>query len=399
MSVVEMSLRHHRRCQLVCSLLLIITTSSYLIFVTHHLQKINWQTTDRSKFTNSDIDRSEVNCVPALPIYRQSGTGSPPMATLMNVTEMAVNMTNITRWDYYKLSPHRVNTWNFPILINEDVCGNHGDTEKPADLLFLALVISKGDHGLYRRFVRQTWGGQIKVGANMRMAFVVGRQNNSQDEELISEESKSLRDIIQFDFMDAYYNLTIKSMMALKWAQTYCPQAKFILKVDDDVVINIAALGDNLRNHSDDHTIVGANIGGRMTRRTEPWNLPIEQYPFAVLPAVYMEGPVYAVSMSAARTLVRVSQYLPYINLEDVYVTGILPHVTSVTHVNDVTWTLRLWNSTWKYLRYIDNIFCEGERLAIHNYPLPNRVNVWNKLHYYQNPASKRQLHYNLSWT
>ena len=32
--------------------------------------------------------------------------------------------------------------------------------------------------------------------------------------------------------------MTIKSILALKWASTSCPNAKFVVKMDDDVFLN-----------------------------------------------------------------------------------------------------------------------------------------------------------------
>ena len=38
--------------------------------------------------------------------------------------------------------------------------------------------------------------------------------------------------------MDTYRNLTLKTIMGMKWASNYCSGAKFILKIDDDMTPN-----------------------------------------------------------------------------------------------------------------------------------------------------------------
>ena len=43
---------------------------------------------------------------------------------------------------------------------------------------------------------------------------------------------------IRNDFIDSYRNLTVKSIMALKWATEHCKNAKLIFKMDDDTLVN-----------------------------------------------------------------------------------------------------------------------------------------------------------------
>ena len=43
-------------------------------------------------------------------------------------------------------------------------------------------------------------------------------------------------------FQDIYYNLTLKTVMGLKWCSIYCNQAKYVMKTDDDIFVNIPLL-------------------------------------------------------------------------------------------------------------------------------------------------------------
>ena len=56
------------------------------------------------------------------------------------------------------------------------------------------------------------------------------------------------QDILQWDFMDTYNNLTIKSILALKWAPAFCSTAKFVIKMDDDVFLNAINLANFLES-------------------------------------------------------------------------------------------------------------------------------------------------------
>ena len=55
----------------------------------------------------------------------------------------------------------------------------------------------------------------------------------------IEEENKINRDILQINnFIDNYYNLTTKIMKSFKWISRYCSNAKYILRINDDVILN-----------------------------------------------------------------------------------------------------------------------------------------------------------------
>ncbi len=49
---------------------------------------------------------------------------------------------------------------------------------------------------------------------------------------------------------DTYHNLTLKTVMGLKWASIFCPQAKFVLKTDDDIYVNLPLLLDALSSEN-----------------------------------------------------------------------------------------------------------------------------------------------------
>ncbi len=51
--------------------------------------------------------------------------------------------------------------------------------------------------------------------------------------------------VLKQDFVDSYRNLTLKSIMWLKWTSDFCPNAQYVLKLDDDLIVNVF----NLVNH------------------------------------------------------------------------------------------------------------------------------------------------------
>lgn len=76
-------------------------------------------------------------------------------------------------------------------------------------------------------------------------------------QEEILEESKQHNDIIQGHFIDAYNNLTLKTVMMMKLVSTYCANStKFLLKIDDDIFLRTDAFIAMLKERADDKGVV-----------------------------------------------------------------------------------------------------------------------------------------------
>lgn len=56
----------------------------------------------------------------------------------------------------------------------------------------------------------------------IKTVFIVGQTNNDETQANIIEESRKHNDLIQERFFDSYNNLTLKTLMMLKWVTTNC---------------------------------------------------------------------------------------------------------------------------------------------------------------------------------
>ena len=111
--------------------------------------------------------------------------------------------------------------------------------------LFIA-IISAPDYFEYRKVTRTTWLSHLKDPHYHRglfdvigYAFVVGQTSHSIVQTMIEEESKNNGDILQVEMDDTYRNLTRKSVSILNWVNSNCAHADFVMKVDDDVYVNV----------------------------------------------------------------------------------------------------------------------------------------------------------------
>lgn len=56
----------------------------------------------------------------------------------------------------------------------------------------------------------------------IKVVFLIGKTENNETQEKIIGEYQTYNDLIQEDFIDSYNNLTLKSVMMLKWVVKNC---------------------------------------------------------------------------------------------------------------------------------------------------------------------------------
>ncbi|XP_022817233.1 uncharacterized protein LOC111350046 [Spodoptera litura] len=172
-----------------------------------------------------------------------------------------------------------------------------------------------------------------------KVVFLLGLPANDNDsliQNKIEEEVQKYGDIIQERFIDSYSNLTLKSIMLLKWITSNCNNSvRYILKSDDDMYINVPNLMDILKNKSQEfdakYKIQNSKeylLTGHLIRGARPildssnkWYSPKYMYAGRVYPK-YLSGTAYAFSYDAANALYRAALRTSYFHLEDIFITG-----------------------------------------------------------------------------
>ncbi|KAL7884760.1 hypothetical protein AOLI_G00075300 [Acnodon oligacanthus] len=130
----------------------------------------------------------------------------------------------------------------FPMLLNHpEKCGGGVDV-----LLVVKSVIEEHER---REAVRKTWGAERTVrGQRVKTLFLLGSPATGKDaknlQKLLDYEDRLYGDILQWDFMDTFFNLTLKEVNFLRWFHIYCAHVPFVFKGDDDVFVNTENLVD-----------------------------------------------------------------------------------------------------------------------------------------------------------
>lgn len=141
-------------------------------------------------------------------------------------------------------------------------------------------------------------------------------------------EAQKYGDIVVEDFIDSYTNLTLKSVFMLKWVVNHCSSVPFVLKTDDDMLINIRGLLKDLTN--DTYSPSQPMIIGMIQKQAKPfrsrsskWYLPFWLYQERYLPT-FAAGTGYVMTQRAVADVYTSSLDVPILPLEDVFITGLV---------------------------------------------------------------------------
>lgn len=201
-----------------------------------------------------------------------------------------------------------------------DVCPNKGE-----QIRLLVLITSAPDHRDARLAIRQTWG-HYGTRRDTAIGFMLGRTQSAKLDGDLNAEHYMYGDLIRGNSLDSYNNLTLKTISMLEWVDTYCPLAKFVLKTDDDMFINIPKLVQFMDKHVNDTR----HIYGRLAKKWKPirntkskYYVSPQQYEPKYFPD-FTTGPAYLITRDVIRDLYMYALNQTYLKLEDVYTTGIV---------------------------------------------------------------------------
>ncbi|KAG7173434.1 UDP-GalNAc:beta-1,3-N-acetylgalactosaminyltransferase 1-like [Homarus americanus] len=188
-------------------------------------------------------------------------------------------------------------------------------------------------------WAHETW--QNKTG--FRTVFVTGIVTDHKLMAALREESNKYHDILQFNFLDTYDNLSLKTLCGLHWVNNFCSTPVWVLKSDTDVMVNTFRLTrylheyDEKTNHSRNHFLCkprGPASPCRTGCRKVKWRVSWEEYPHNRYP-VYCMGPGYVIPRQMVPALYQAANKTHPFRLEDVYYTGIIPKQLNWGNMNE----------------------------------------------------------------
>ncbi|XP_071813608.1 beta-1,3-galactosyltransferase 1-like [Apostichopus japonicus] len=257
--------------------------------------------------------------------------------------------------DINKKDPHRqlsdqhqwnnisnpVNPHNYNLVINQPYfCQPSGSQLE----VFLLIVMISSPKAFKQRDIQRNSSLSVSQvsGKIIRSIFLLGDSGDQTVTSKVRNEADKYGDILMEDFHDSYRNLTLKTLMGLKWASLYCPKAKYVLKTDDDVFLELTNLIHLLEGAPRQSFMTGFVYKGTKPIRDKrsKWYISEEAYPRDIYPP-YCCGIGYVISGDLPGKILEMSFKIPYIFLEDAYVGLCIEKLNVVPTVNPGFFTYR----------------------------------------------------------
>ncbi|KAF1441380.1 N-acetyllactosaminide beta-1,3-N-acetylglucosaminyltransferase 3, partial [Spheniscus demersus] len=181
------------------------------------------------------------------PVTPQAASSLPPPRALPTPAPCVANTSVHNISGFAKLPGHVQDFMryqhcrSFPVLLN--VPGKCGGPEGSANIFLLLAIKSSPVNYERREVIRKTWGQERTIeGAFIRRVFLVGVTPNAWNtkklNQLLRLEQQEHGDVLQWDFRDTFFNLTLKQVLFHVWMEEHCPGVRFIFNGDDDVFVN-----------------------------------------------------------------------------------------------------------------------------------------------------------------
>ena len=251
-----------------------------------------------------------------------------PARRVWDVCHQNLSAANITGFstlpDHLKDFLYYQHCKSFPLLLDlPDKCGGPNGS---ADV-FLLLVIKSSPMNYERRQVlRETWAEERPhMGLWIRRLFISGTTGTGFEKrrlnKLLQLEHRKHGDILQWDFKDSFYNLTLKQVLFLGWMEEHCPRAHFLLNGDDDIFAHTDNMVEFLRERDGGrHLFVGTIIKnvGPIRQPNSKYYVPVQVQESNSYPT-YCGGGGYLLSGHTAMVIYNASKSIGLHPIDDVY--------------------------------------------------------------------------------
>lgn len=221
------------------------------------------------------------------------------------------------------------NSAEFKYIISKPKCSRGSSAP-----YFVTLVHTSPTRFERRIASRDTWA---HADSRTLTYFLMGMTNSSKVQNRINEEEEEFNDIIQGNFMDSYRNMTYKHIMALKWFSDNCPHVKYLVKLDDDVFVNIPAIYQYLITNEQSINYIHGVKAGRTVFRTGKWKVTPEEFKDDLYPE-FVEGSAVIYPNTFVIDAYKQTFIEPFFWIDDVFVTGIIRmqlnvRIQSISHL------------------------------------------------------------------
>jgi len=106
-----------------------------------------------------------------------------------------------------------------------------------------------------------------ELGVSVLFSIGIPSSSMKHQESLLREESVKFQDILRGNFVDTYDNLTLKSLMIVKWVAENCPTIRAAFFTDLDTLVLPDRLFRFARKNLTENTLAGACLANQVPFR------------------------------------------------------------------------------------------------------------------------------------
>ncbi|XP_054856555.1 UDP-GlcNAc:betaGal beta-1,3-N-acetylglucosaminyltransferase 9 [Eublepharis macularius] len=326
-------------------------------------EQLNAEVTAAKPRINSEVKHARV------------GIQEDPVTTPSTVTPSAFDFKH-----YLRSKDNR----KFELLVNQPKkCRRNPDG--PFLLIAIKSLVEDFDR---REIVRKTWGREGPVnGMQVQRVFLLGIPKNKTSlpmwETLVRQESQMYRDVLLWGFLDTFFNLTLKEIHFLSWAEEFCSNAKFIFKGDVDVFVNVENIVNFLEKQDPSEDLFVGDIiynAHPIRVRKSKYYIPESMYGLDVYPA-YAGGGGFLLSSSTMKKLSKACGEVELFPIDDVFLGMCLQRINLKPILHEGFKTFGITKpSAAPHLQTFDPCFYK-DLMVVHSMKVAEIWLMWNLLH------------------
>uniref|UniRef100_H2ZB05 Hexosyltransferase n=1 Tax=Ciona savignyi TaxID=51511 RepID=H2ZB05_CIOSA len=173
-----------------------------------------------------------------------------------------------------------------------------------------------------RELIRNTWCKKQSYPGNRNLLclFVVGRTSSAFSSDML-KEAKKYGDIKLTPFVEDVGNSSLKLIAAFKWIKTNCPDVKYVMRTQDDVIVNMDKLMNSLLISAPSSGFMMGKCREEIPNRNpySRYYVPLDIYPGEKYPPV-CSNMGYIMSVDVVNMIYQESSKQVMIPLDDVFI-------------------------------------------------------------------------------
>lgn len=222
-----------------------------------------------------------------------------------------------------------------------------------------------------REVIRDTWINKLKC-YNYEYKFFMGKDYVNKN--VLFDEYKRYNDIVQFQFLNNYLNLTLLTLLSLQWINNHYINVKYIIKCDKDMFPNIDRI--RKRIYLFPNYRIPFIAGYKTKKQKIIRNIYSKNYiPYKIYNKSFLQSYVYGGFMIYSQKAViliceKDLPILPIIYREDMYI-GLLAYHYRMKIID--------LKDEYNIFNYGINCDIYKKKLCLHGYSYKNISIFWNK--------------------